>query len=46
MFYLYFVLDLKISDISKELDISESNVKHKLYRTIKELKTKLGKEVN
>lgn len=46
VFYLYFVLDLKISDISKELDISESNVKHKLYRTIKELKSKLGKEVN
>lgn len=46
VFYLYFVSDLKILDIAKELKISESNVKHKLYRTIKELKNNFGKEVN
>lgn len=44
IFYLYFVLDEKIADISKELNLSESNVKNKLYRTIKELKNKFGKE--
>lgn len=38
IFYLYFVLDMKISSISKELNISESNVKHRLYRTIEEIK--------
>lgn len=46
VFYLYFVSDLKILDIARELNMSESNVKHKLYRTIKELKNNFGKEVN
>ena len=46
IFYLYFVSDLKILDIAQELKMSESNVKHKLYRTIKELKNKFGKDVN
>ncbi len=46
IFYLYFVLDLKISEISKELGIGESNIKNKIYRTLKEIKKFLGKEVN
>lgn len=44
IFYLYFGLGEKISDIAKELKISESNVKNKIYRTIKELKKVYGKE--
>ncbi len=35
VFYLYFKLELSIKEISKCLDITESNVKHYLYRTIR-----------
>ncbi len=35
VFYLYFKLELPIKEISKSLDITESNVKHYLYRTIR-----------
>ncbi len=35
VFYLYFKLELPIKEISKCLDITESNVKHYLYRTIR-----------
>lgn len=38
VFYLYYYLELKISEIANELNISESNVKNILYRTIKEIK--------
>lgn len=38
VFYLYFNLGLSIKDISKELNISQSNTKNYLYRTLKELK--------
>lgn len=44
IFYLYFGLDEKIADISKELGINESTVKNKIYRTLKELKQILRKE--
>lgn len=44
IFYLYFSLGLKISEIAEQLDLKESNVKNKLYRTLKQLK-KLGKDV-
>lgn len=37
IFYLYYYTDMTIKNISKELNISESNVKHYLYRTLKEL---------
>ena len=37
VFYLYYNLDLSIKEISNTLNISESNVKHYLYRTLKEL---------
>ena len=43
--YLYFILGLKISDVANELNISESNAKNKIYRTLKELKVNLGKDV-
>lgn len=38
IFYLYYCLELKISQIANELDLTESNVKNLLYRTIKEIK--------
>lgn len=38
VFYLYYCLELKISQIAIELKISESNVKNILYRTIKDIK--------
>lgn len=44
IFYLYYELDLKIKDISKELDVSESYTKNCLYRTLKELQELLGKD--
>lgn len=37
VFYLYFQMGLTIKEIAKELEITESNVKHYLYRTLKEL---------
>lgn len=37
VFYLYYNLNLSIKEISNTLNISESNVKHYLYRTLKEL---------
>lgn len=37
VFYLYYYTDMNIKDIGVELNISESNVKHYLYRTLKEL---------
>lgn len=42
IFYLYFGLDEKISDIAKVLQLNESTVKNKIYRTLKELKEMLG----
>ena len=46
IFYLFYVLELSIKDISKELDVSESYVKNILYRTLKELYSIFGKECN
>ena len=45
IFYLYFVLELKISEIATELRIKESTVKNRLYRTLKEVKKYIGKDV-
>ena len=45
IFYLYFAMGLKISEIAKEFKMTESNVKNKIYRTLKELKKYLGREV-
>jgi RNA polymerase sigma-70 factor (ECF subfamily) len=38
VFYLFYDVDLTIPEIAKELSMTESNVKHKLYRTLKELR--------
>ena len=38
IFYLYYYDDMSIKEISKELNVSESNVKNHLYRTLKELR--------
>ena len=46
VFYLYFAVGWKISEISKELEIGESNIKNRIYRTLKEIKKYLGKDVN
>ena len=40
IFYLYYVLELSIKDISRELNVTESYVKNIIYRTIKELYSK------
>ena len=42
IFYLFYDVRLTIPEIAKELSISESNVKNKLYRTIKELQNLLN----
>ena len=44
IFYLYYELDLKIKDISKELEITESFVKNSIYRTLKELQELIRKD--
>jgi RNA polymerase sigma factor (sigma-70 family) len=40
IFYLYYSLELTISEIALELRMTESNVKNKLYRTLSELRNK------
>lgn len=41
IFYLYYGLDMKITDIAKELNLTESATKNYIYRTIKELKNSM-----
>lgn len=41
VFYLFYDVGLSIPKIAKALSMSESNVKHKLYRTLKELRSLL-----
>lgn len=38
IFYLHFSEALKISEIAEEMQISQSSVKNKIYRTLKEMK--------
>ena len=38
IFYLYYYNELKLSQIAAELNITEQNVKNKLYRTLNELR--------
>lgn len=40
IFYLYYSLELTISEIAVELEMTESNVKNKLYRTLHELRNR------
>ncbi|NMA50543.1 MAG: sigma-70 family RNA polymerase sigma factor [Mollicutes bacterium] len=42
IFYLYYYCEYSIKKISKELNLTESNVKNHIYRTLKEL----NKEMN
>ncbi|MCH5268796.1 MAG: RNA polymerase sigma factor [Lachnospiraceae bacterium] len=44
IFYLHFYLDKSIREIAEMISITESNVKNKLYRTLKELKEYLMRE--
>lgn len=44
VFYLYYKLELTIKDISKELNTTESYIKHLIYRTLKELQDNFGSE--
>ncbi|MGI6529249.1 MAG: RNA polymerase sigma factor [Clostridia bacterium] len=43
IFYLFYYVDMTIEEIANDLDISVSNVKNKLYRTVRELRTIYGK---
>lgn len=43
IFYLYYNMDFEIKEIAQELNISESNVKNYLYRTLKELNSLMKK---
>ncbi len=42
IFYMYFVLNMKLDDVAVELGINLSTVKNKLYRTIEKQKKKFG----
>lgn len=44
IFYLYYYLELSIKEISVELNLTESNVKNHIYRTLKELRECFEKE--
>jgi RNA polymerase sigma-70 factor (ECF subfamily) len=39
--YMFYELGMTLAEIAKELSMSESNVKHKLYRTLKEVRDRL-----
>jgi RNA polymerase sigma-70 factor (ECF subfamily) len=44
IFRLYYYLDLQINEIAAELDMTESNVKNRLYRTLKALRKEFDVE--
>lgn len=44
IFYLHYVLDMKLTDIAIKLKLTESSVKNCIYRTIKELRGNIKKE--
>ena len=46
IFYLFYNYGLNIKEIAKELNITESNVKHHLYRNLKEIKNLFGGKKN
>jgi len=46
IFYLFYDVGLTIPEIAKELSLTESNVKNKLYRTVKEIQNLLLKGGN
>lgn len=44
IFYLHYMHNLRIKDIAKVLNMTESNVKNILYRTINEIKENINKK--
>ena len=44
IFALFYYDDLSITEIASQLKLGESNVKHRLYRTLAEVRSKYGKE--
>ena len=42
IFYLYYDMGLTVPEIAEKLSVSQSNVKNKLYRTLKELRNLLS----
>jgi len=44
IFYFHYYLDMTIKEISGELKISESTIKSKLYRTLKEMNKVFGRD--
>lgn len=44
IFYLYYFMDKSIKEIADLFSVKESNVKNKLYRTLKEIRQYLLKE--
>ena len=46
IFYLYYYLEYTISEIAIELNLSESNVKNYIYRTLKDLRKKYERNQN
>ncbi|MDR2531280.1 MAG: RNA polymerase sigma factor [Oscillospiraceae bacterium] len=42
IFYMHFVLDMKLDEIANELELNLSSVKNKLYRTIERQKKKFN----
>ena len=46
IFYLFYDVGLTIPEIAQELSLSESSVKNKIYRTVKELQNLIKKEGN
>lgn len=44
IFYLHFYMDKRLREIAELLDVKESTVKNRLYRTLKELKNYLVTE--
>lgn len=41
VFYLFYYLDMTIREIAELLRLTESNVKHKIYRTLEDIRLKL-----
>jgi RNA polymerase sigma-70 factor (ECF subfamily) len=42
IFYMHFVLDMKLDEIARELELNLSSVKNRLYRTLERQKKKFG----
>ena len=45
IFYLYYILGYKLEEIAIEMNLNLSNVKTRIYRTLKEIKKLYGEEM-